>query len=102
MNAMSNRDTETAIRALTDCSIGTIKYRDLDEAIGRHHTLALVVWLATMFEASILRQGLTNVTQRPALQRVSHLLCEQLHRLRAIGIDSGVVPLTQIDLADAA
>jgi len=98
----SKRAAETAVRALTDCSIGTIEYRDLDEAIERHSKLALVIWQATMFEASILREGLTNVTQRPALQRVSHLLCEQLHRLRAIGIDSGVVPLTQIDLADAA
>jgi CRP-like cAMP-binding protein len=55
-----------------------------------------------MLEASILRQRLAIVSQRPALERVSHLLCEQLHRRRAIGIDSGVVPLTQIDLADAA
>jgi len=98
----SERAAETAVRALTGCSIGTIEYRDLDEAIERHRTLALVIWLATMFEASILREGLTNVTQRPALQRVSHLLCEQLHRRRAIGIDSGIIPLTQIDLADAA
>jgi CRP-like cAMP-binding protein len=98
----SERAAETAVRALTDCSIGTIEYRDLDEAMERHRKLALVIWQATMLEASILREGLTNVTQRPALQRVSHLLCEQLHRLRAIGIDSGIVPLTQIDLADAA
>ena len=61
-----------------------------------------MIWQATMLEASILREGLTNVTQRPALQRISHLLCEQLHRRRAIGIDSGVIPLTEIDLADAA
>src|SRR5262249_31689488 len=98
----SKRAAETAVRALTDCSIGTIEYRDLDEAIERHRKVARAVWLATMLEASILREGLTNVTQRPALQRVSHLLCEQLHRRRAIGIDSGVVPLTQIELADAA
>jgi CRP-like cAMP-binding protein len=98
----SERAAETAVGTLTDCSVGTIEYRDLDEAMERHRRLARVIWQATMLEASILREGLTNVTQRPALQRVSHLLCEQLHRLRAIGIDSGVVPLTQIDLADAA
>jgi CRP-like cAMP-binding protein len=55
-----------------------------------------------MLEASILRERLANVSRRPALERVSHLLCEQLHRRRAIGIDSEIVPLTQIDLADAA
>ena len=98
----SKRAAETAVGTLTDCSIGTIEYRDLDEAMERYRRLALVIWQATMLEASILREGLTNVTQRPALQRISHLLCEQLHRRRAIGIDSGVIPLTEIDLADAA
>ena len=93
---------EPAVRALTDCSVGTIDYRDLDRAIERHRKLALVLWRATMLESSTLRERLVNVSQRPALERVSHLLCEQLHRRRAIGIESGVVPLTQIDLADAA
>ena len=93
---------EPAVRALTDCSVGTIDYRDLDRAIERHRKLALVLWRATMLESSTLRERLINVSQRPALERVSHLLCEQLHRRRAIGIESGVVPLTQIDLADAA
>jgi hypothetical protein len=93
---------EPAVRALTDCSIGTIDYRDLDRAIERYRKLALVLWRATMLESSTLRERLANVSQRPALERVSHLLCEQLHRRRAIGIESGVVPLNQIDLADAA
>ena len=93
---------EPAVGALTDCSIGIIEYRDLDQAIERHRTLALALWRATMLEASILRERLANASQRPALERVSHLLCEQLHRRQAIGIDGGVVPLTQIDLADAA
>src|SRR5215510_13854213 len=93
---------EPALRALTDCSIGIIEYRELDEAIERHRKLALALWRATMLEASILRERLANASQRPALERVSHLLCEQLHRRRAIGIDSGIIPLTQIDLADAA
>jgi len=93
---------DTAVRALTNCSIGIVECRYLDEAIERNRKLGLALWRATMLEASILRERLANVSQRPALERVSHLLCEQLHRRRAIGIDSGVVPLTQIDLADAA
>lgn len=93
---------DTAVGALTDCSVGIIEYRDLDWAIERHPKVAVALWRATMLEASILRERLTNVSQRPALERVSHLLCEQLHRRRAIGIDGGDVPLTQIDLADVA
>jgi len=93
---------ETTVRALTDCSIGIIEHRDLDRAIERHRKLALALWRATMLESSILRERLASLSRRSALERVSHLLCEQLHRRRAIGIESGVIPLTQIDLADAA
>ena len=93
---------EPAVRALTDCSIGTIEYRDLDRAIECHRKLALALWRAAMLEASMLRERLINVSRRSALERISHLLCEQLHRRRAIGIDDGIIPLTQIDLADAA
>ena len=38
---------------------------------------------------------------QPALQRVAHLLCEQLARREAVGITSGIVPISQMDLADA-
>jgi hypothetical protein len=43
-----------------------------------------------------------NGTQRPAVERVATLLCEHIFRLEAVGIVGDVVPLTQIDLADAA
>jgi hypothetical protein len=54
-----------------------------------------------MLEASISRQRLLNVSRRPALQRVAHLLCELIARREAIGINGVVIPLSQIDLADA-
>jgi AraC-like DNA-binding protein len=50
-----------------------------------------------MTEASTCRQRLL-LTRQPALQRVAHLLCEQLTRL---GGNERVIPLTQIDVADA-
>src|SRR5262249_10848766 len=50
----------------------------------------------------IFRERLLNLSRRPALQRVAHLLCEQLARLEAVGLNSGTIPLAQIELADAA
>jgi CRP-like cAMP-binding protein len=93
---------EVAVAALSDCLIGIIAYRDLDRLIAQYPTLGLALWRATMLEASISRQTLLNVSRRPALQRVAHLLCELLARREAIGINGSVIPLTQIDLADAA
>src|SRR5690348_9389028 len=55
-----------------------------------------------MLDAGILRERLLNAQRGSALERVANLLCEQLARREAIGITSSVVPITQIDIADAA
>jgi CRP-like cAMP-binding protein len=86
------------VQALTSCSIGTIDRDTLEQEIQRHPALGRALWRAALTEANIFRQRLV-ITRRPALQRVAHLLCEQLTRL---GIDEGVIPLNQIDVADAA
>ena len=51
-----------------------------------------------MLEAGIIRESLLNVGQRPALERIASLPCEHIFRLKAVGIDSDFIPLTQIDL----
>jgi len=86
------------VQALTSCSIGTIDRDVVEQELQCHPALGRALWRMAVTEASIFRQRLVT-TRRPALQRVAHLLCEQLTRL---GIDEGVIPLSQIDVADAA
>ncbi len=86
------------VQALTSCSIGTIERDALEQAMQRHPALGRALWRAALTEVGIFRQRLV-VSRRPALQRVAHLLCEQLARL---GPDERLIPLTQIDVADAA
>jgi CRP-like cAMP-binding protein len=100
-HVLPESSNEVAVAALTDCLIGIIEQRDLEQLIAQHPTLGLALWRATMLEASIFRQRLLNVGRQPALQRVAHLLCEQLARCEAVGINSTTIPLTQVDLADA-
>ena len=95
-------DEALAVGALTDCSTAIIHYKDLERTMGQHRKLGMALWRATMLDASIFRERLLNVSRRPALQRVAHLLCEQLVRREAVGDHSVVIPLTQIDLASAA
>jgi len=95
-------DNEISVAALTGCSIGIIEHRDLEQLIAQYPSLGLALWRATMLEASIFRKRLLNVGRQPALQRVAHLLCEQLARRETVGINDATIPLTQIDLADAA
>jgi CRP-like cAMP-binding protein len=94
-------DRTTTVTALTDCSIGTIRYDDMDQVLSQHPKLSLAFWRASMLEASILRERLLNISRRAALPRVASIICEQLVRLEAINIKSAAIPLTQVDLADA-
>jgi CRP-like cAMP-binding protein len=91
---------DTAVSALTDCSVGIIMHRDIERITAKFPSLGLALWRDTMIEARIFREW--NVSQRPALERIAHMLCEQIVRLEAIGVAGRAIPQTQVDLADAA
>jgi CRP-like cAMP-binding protein len=93
---------EVAVAAVTDCSVGIIEHNDLEQLIAQYPSLGLALWRASMLEASVFRKRLLNVGRKPALQRIAHLLCEQLARREAVGLNGATIPLTQMDLADAA
>jgi CRP-like cAMP-binding protein len=101
-HVLPEMNNEVAVAAITDCSIGIIDHKDLEQLIAQYPSLGLALWRASMLEASIFRKRLLNVGRQPALQRVAHLLCEQLARRQAVGLNSATIPLTQMDLADAA
>jgi len=84
------------VEALSNCSIGTIDRDILEQTMQRHPVVGRALWRASMIEASIFRQRLV-MARWPAVQRVAHLLCEQLFRL---GPDNRVIPLNQIEVAD--
>jgi CRP-like cAMP-binding protein len=97
---MPQRDDQVA--ALTNCLVGVIPHEDIERIIERHPQISLAFWRNTVLEARIFQERVLNGTQRPAVERIAHLLCEHVFRLEAVGIVSDVVPLTQIDLADTA
>jgi CRP-like cAMP-binding protein len=89
------------VAALADCSIGVVLHEDIRRTTAQCPEIGLALWRDTLLEASIFRERLLNMSQRPALPRIAHLICEQMTRLEAIGANSSVIPLTQVDLADA-
>ncbi|HEY2876531.1 MAG TPA: Crp/Fnr family transcriptional regulator [Reyranella sp.] len=99
---LPERDEAIAVQALTDCLVAIIHYSDIERLLAQRPKLALALWRTTMLEATILRERLSNARRGSALRRVANLLCEQLARREAIGITSPVVPITQVDVADAA
>src|SRR4029453_6075548 len=97
---MAKRDDPVA--ALTDCLAGVIPHEGIERIIERHPQISLAFWRNTVLEARIFEERVLKGTQGPAVCRIAHILCEQIFRLEAVGIAGHVVPLTQIDLADAA
>ena len=65
--------------------------------------IALALRKAQLVDAATLREWLVNVGRRSADERIAHLMCELLLRLRAVGRTAGdgyALPITQEDLAD--
>ncbi len=93
---------DDAVAALAACSIGIIPHEEIERVASRYPRIGFALWRGTMIEASIFRERLLNVSQRPALPRIANLLSEQMIRLEAIGVNGAVIPITQVDLADAA
>ena len=97
---LPERDGSVGVQALTDCSVAIIDYRDMDQLLAQPK-LARAFWRATMLEAAIYRERLTNASRGTALEQVASLLCEQLARREAVGIGGARLPISQIDVADA-
>ena len=98
---MPNLEPAIGIQALTDCTLAIIDYREVDRLLTRP-TLASAFWRASILEAAAYRERLSSTGRRTALERVAHLLCEQLARREAVGIHGLQLPFSQIDIADAA
>lgn len=100
-HVMHKSAQEIAVAAITECSTGSIENAVLEELIVRFPLLGLALWRSTVLEATALRESLLS-RRHTALQHVAHLLCEQLARRAVIGIDDPSIPVSQVDLADAA
>ena len=73
------------------------------EVAARTNLVRRALWWATLVDEAVLREWLVNIGQREAPERVAHILCELLLRLRAVGLadgDSYELPITQEELGD--
>jgi CRP-like cAMP-binding protein len=97
LNAMDH-----TIGTLSPCKVvGIPRHRVLK--MTERPALARALWWAALVDEAILREWLVNIGSRPAEQRVAHLLCEMLLRLRVVGLANGdayELPITQNELAD--
>jgi CRP-like cAMP-binding protein len=84
--------------------LGFISHDSLRDLCSARPVITNAFWRETLIDAAIFREWIVNVGRRDARGAMAHLLVEQAHRLRAVGIGNGdefPLPLTQMELADA-
>jgi CRP-like cAMP-binding protein len=87
---------------LSDCEVVDIPLRVVETMAARPQ-LVRALWWATLVDEGTLREWLVNLGTREAKQKVAHVFCELLFRLRSVGLAPGneyQLPITQRDLAD--
>jgi CRP-like cAMP-binding protein len=92
------------VRAVSSCRVGFIDHEDLRTLCDAHPRITAALWRSTLLVASIYRQWIVNIGHRSAVNRLSHLFCELLTRLEAVGLVSNGschLPLTQLHLSQA-
>jgi len=91
------------ITTLSACQVVRIPPNTVADLMQLHPAIARALRMSTLVDEATLREWLLNVGRRSALERIAHLFCELLVRLREVGSaeeDSYALPLTEADLAD--
>lgn len=95
---------DSGMRTHTPTTIVTINCEDILDLAAQYSEWGRAFWFDTLVDASVFREWTLNLGQRTAAARVAHLLLEINARLERIGQSDGrrfVLPITQLDLADA-
>lgn len=96
---------EHNIGALTRVQIAYIPHDRLKCVTEEHPHLSRMLWFSTLLDAAIHREWILSMGRRSAVARIAHMFCELHLRMEVSGLTedhSYALPLTQIDLADAA
>lgn len=104
INIFILREMDHSIGTITPVKIADLSREFFDKISTGYPRIATALWWETLVNAAIQREWTMNLGQRTALERMAHLFCEIIFRLRLSGLtkdDSCDFPLTQADLADA-
>jgi CRP-like cAMP-binding protein len=95
---------DNSVSTISPCRVGFIPHEALHDICARYPRLAAAFWRETLIDAAIFREWVMNVGRREAYNRIAHVFCELMVRLRAVGLadDHGCnLPITQAEFADA-
>jgi CRP-like cAMP-binding protein len=95
---------DIGIAALSRATVAFVQHEHIRRLYARFPRIGDVLWRSTLVDASILREWMLNIGQRPAHARMAHFFCEIVIRMKLAGLDdNGAYPvyLTQREIGDA-
>ena len=98
------RTMDHSLGTLTPCRLAFVTHASLRDLLLRHPRVADAFWRDTLIDAAVFREWMVGIGRRSAYQRIAHVLCEMLVRLKAVGLakdHSYALPITQDELGDA-
>ncbi|ACK84206.1 helix-turn-helix domain-containing protein [Methylorubrum extorquens] len=96
-------EMDHTITTLSVCKVVLLAPEVIANLLSHHPQIARALRKSTLVDEATLREWLINIGRRSTIERLAHLFCEVLLRLRAVGLadeTSYELPLTQVDLAD--
>jgi CRP-like cAMP-binding protein len=104
LQSLHLRVLDNSLGTLTQCRVGFIQHEALRDLCRRYPRLNDALWRQTLIDAAIFREWVTNIGRRDAYNRIAHLFCEWVVRLRTVGLvrdHTCELPMTQSELGDA-
>lgn len=98
-------EMDHTITTLSACKVVRIAPEVIADLLSHHPRVARALRRNQLVDEATLREWLMNLGRRSAVERLAHLFCELMLRLRVVGLagENGYdLPLTQVDLADTA
>jgi CRP-like cAMP-binding protein len=96
---------DSSLLTISPCTMGFVDHDAMRRLCEQRPQVASALWRSTLIDGAVFREWVTNVGGRKGFERVAHLLCELISRMRVVGLVSEdftcTVPLTQADISQA-
>lgn len=98
------RTLDHSVGTITPCRVGFMQHETLRALCQQFPRIGEAFWRNTLIDASVFREWVANIGRRDAFNRIAHLICELVVRMRAVGLTEGdtvELPITQREIGDA-
>jgi CRP-like cAMP-binding protein len=95
---------DSSLATLGPCQVAFVQHEPMRRICQARPNIASAFWRMTLIDSAVFREWVANVGSRQAYSRISHLLCELVVRLDAVGLTNGKtceLRMTQTEMGDA-